>query len=59
MVARKSSKSFVAEDVDGLPLAAVAHRRGQGQRDPHPTARAIPGSSVIKLVIFVTGEETK
>jgi hypothetical protein len=41
MVARKSSEDFVAEDVDGLPVPAVAHRRGQSQRDPDSAARKL------------------
>ena len=45
MVAREGSEGPLAEDVDGLPVAAVAHRRGQVQRDPHPAARTLPRRS--------------
>ena len=42
MVAGQSPEDFVAEDVDGLSVPAVAHRRGQSDRDSHSTSRTIP-----------------
>ena len=43
MVARESSEGSFSEDVDGLPVAAVTHRRGEVQRDPHPAPGEVPG----------------
>ena len=45
MVARESAEGPFSEAVDGLPIAAIAHRRRQVQRDPHPTVGDVPGRS--------------